>query len=115
MGGGGSPVPAMLGGGQDQGEDEQPPSEIPIPLAALSQPDDQEQMQTPKQGDSVDFQVTATVSRIEGDCAYVVPSAVNGQPLGDEGDEQTPDPDVQEESDLRQQAQGMSGGPSGTP
>lgn len=111
MGGmGGGMASSMLGGGNAQPDsDSQPQAEIPIPLAALSQPDDQEQMQTPKQGDSVDFQVTATVSRIDGETAYVLPQAVNGQPLDDEEGEQAPDPDVQEESDLRQQAGQMSG------
>lgn len=85
---------------------------IPVPLAALSQPDDQEQMQTPGQGDSITFQVDAVVDSINGETAYVKPSAVNGTPLAPDDE---PDPegdpnaaDDQEGQDLQQAAQGMS-------
>ena len=73
----------------DEGdEDEQEPGELPIPLEALQQPDDSEQMQTPGEGDSVSFQVDAIVTRVEGEMAYVKPSAVNGHPLPEEGEDE---------------------------
>lgn len=86
---------------------------IPIPLAALAQPNDKEQMNTPGEGDAVTFQVDAVIDSVNGDTAYVKPSAVNGTPL--EADDSAPDPtaqedagDLQEGSALRDQAQGMS-------
>jgi len=82
------PRPAPPGpGAMDEGEDGQEPGELPVPLVALQQPDDSEQMQTPGEGDSVSFQVDAVITRVEGDCAYVKPSAVNGHPLPEEGEE----------------------------
>ena len=57
-----------------------PPSlEQCIPLAALSQPDDSDQLTQPEVGDAVDYTVTGKVTRIEGDMAYVMAEAVNGQ------------------------------------
>ena len=65
---------------------------IPVPLSALAQPDDKEQMQTPSEGDSVSLQVDATILSIQGDTAIIKPSAINGQPLDEDGeDESQPD------------------------
>lgn len=50
-----------------------------IPLEALSQPDDSDQLTQPEVGDAVDFSVTGKVTRIEGDMAYVMPETVNGK------------------------------------
>ncbi len=80
-----------------------------MPLKSLAQPDNQEQMNTPGVGDSVSMQVDATVTRIDGDNAYVKPSAVNGTPLDagetDEEEAAEPagasDPDDSETADLR--------------
>lgn len=55
--------------------------EVCVPLASLAQPDDQEQLQTPAAGDVVSVQVDATLTRIEGENAYLKPTAVNGKPL----------------------------------
>lgn len=86
--------------------------EIPVPLSALAQPDDQEQMQTPEPGDEVDMTVSAKITRVEGQTAYIQPTAINGNPLGAQGEEQDeqPDADAQEGSDLQAMAQQMSGG-----
>lgn len=100
------PNPAQPGpGAMDEDDNEQSPGELPIPIAALQQPDDSEQMQTPGEGDSVSFQVDAVITRIEGDCAYVKPSAVNGTPLPKDDAGQPPeDADVAEGQTLRQTA-----------
>lgn len=105
--GGASGMPPQ--GGQGGQDDQEAPGEIPVPLAALAQPDDQEAMQQPEVGDTITMQVDATVCRIEGDCAYVYPTAVNGNPLP--GQQKTPTPDDtddQEGSELQAQAQQMS-------
>ena len=66
------------------------PAGIPVPLSALAQPDDKEQMQTPAEGDTVSLQVDATIISVQGETAMIQPTAVNGQPL-DKAGEQTPD------------------------
>lgn len=88
--------------------------EVCVPLKALTQPDQQDQMQTPAVGDSGTMTVDYIVTRIEGDNAYVKPNSVNGTALDDgEADEPTPDseggPDEgDDEGDtLRSQAQAM--------
>ena len=80
------------------------PGEVAVPLKSLAQPDDKEQVQTPTEGDAVNFTVDATVTRIEGDTAFVKVSAVNGNPVDDEAAEPAADPDLQEGADLRSMA-----------
>jgi hypothetical protein len=79
-------------------------TELPVPLSALAQPDDSEKMQTPAAGDSVSIQVDAQIVRIEGETAYVRPTAVNGNPLDEEAAEDPELPDETEGSDLRSMA-----------
>lgn len=50
-----------------------------IPIEALQQPDEGDQLTAPEVGDEVDFTVSGKVTRIEGAFAYVLPSTVNGQ------------------------------------
>lgn len=78
--------------------------ELPVPLAALAQPDDAEKMQTPAAGDTVSLQVDATVTRIEGELAYVRPTAVNGNPLDEEAGENPEAADEREGTELRAMA-----------
>ncbi len=79
---------------------------VKIPLKALAQPDDKEQMQTPGEGDSVSFTVDGTIESIDGENAVVRPMNVNNTPL----DENEGEPDgtneapANEESDLRSMA-----------
>lgn len=54
-----------------------------VPLAALNLPDNTEQMQSPEQGDKVQYTVEGTVTRIEGDNAYIKRDTINGQPVND--------------------------------
>lgn len=73
-----------------------------VPIDALAMPDDQEQMQPPAVGDAVNYQVDGKITRIDGQNAYVMPTAVNGQQMADMK-EQEPD----QEGALRQEAQEM--------
>lgn len=62
-----------------------------VPLAALGIPGEGEQMENPEVGDLVDYQVSGKVTRIEGDKAYVMPEAVNGQEVKADAPTQQPD------------------------
>ena len=79
-------------------------SEVCVPLKALQQPDDNEEMQTPSEGDTVSLTVDAAVTRIEGNNAYVKPMSVNGVQLDNEGGESEDDSDQAEGDALRQEA-----------
>lgn len=57
-----------------------------VPLALLSMPDDQDQMQPPEVGDVVNYQVTGKVVAIEGDYAKVQRQSINGQELQDDNE-----------------------------
>jgi hypothetical protein len=79
--------------------------EMCIPLSSLSQPDEQDNMQAPAVGDPVTFTAEGTISRIDGDNAYIQPTAVNGQKI----DNSTPQ--MPEEDRLRQMASAMPANP----
>jgi hypothetical protein len=105
---------------QAAGPDGGPPAAAPaapmggnedcIPLAALNMPDDQEQMQAPGQGDKVQYTIEGTVSRIEGDNAYVTRESINGQPapkaFGDEPEQPGEPSDEDQMGELTEQAKG---------
>lgn len=55
--------------------------EICVPLTALAMPDESEAMQPPADGDKVQGNFEATVSRSEGDKAYIKLTSINGEPL----------------------------------
>lgn len=76
-------------------------NEICVSLAALSQPDEQDQMEPPAVGDKVQANIEGTVSRVEGDNAYITLEAVNGQEV--KGGEAAPD----ELGELQSMAQNM--------
>lgn len=57
-----------------------------VPLAALQQPDDTEQMITPEVGDMVTYTVEGRVARVEGETASVTVESVNGKPIHSEGE-----------------------------
>ncbi len=92
--------------------------EVCVPLAALSQPDDKDTLQTPKVGDSGTMTVDFTVTKIDGDNAYVKPSAVNGTAVGEDAgsaedstqadDVGSPEGDAAEGADLRSQMTGKT-------
>lgn len=56
-------------------------TEICLPLSSLSVADTEGNTVSPSQGDSVDVTITGTVSRIDGDMAYIRPDASNGEAL----------------------------------
>lgn len=73
-----------------------------IPLTALAQPDQTEQMANPEVGDLVTYTVEGTVTRVEGENAYVQRKAVNGQEVAGAA------PEPQDElSALKSEAAGM--------
>lgn len=73
-----------------------------VPLDSLKEPDEQQQMQSPEVGNPVVMTVEGTISRIEGQNAYVTPSAVNGQKLDQMQGQAAPEGDQ-----LRQMASSM--------
>lgn len=56
--------------------------DICVPVGALAMGEDGS---TPQQGDTGSAQVDFTVSRVEGDNAYLTIDKVNGEPVMDEG------------------------------
>jgi len=76
-------------------------NEICVDLQALAMPDEKDQMQPPAVGDKVQANVEGTVSRIEGDKAYVTMEAVNGQKVAENTTTPT---DGEEEANLQQMA-----------
>lgn len=83
------------------------PMEHPVPLAALRQPDDQEQLVQPEVGDEVTYTVTGTVARIEGERVVVTPTSVNGQEVA--ADAGAPGPELEPDlAALEAEAKGMS-------
>jgi hypothetical protein len=78
-----------------------------VPVAALQMPGEDDQMNTPGVGDKVQFQAEGTVTRIEGENAYIKPEAANGKPL--EAEEapmkDSASPDEQEFASLKGEAE----------
>lgn len=58
-----------------------------VSLQALAMPDEGERLETPAVGDRVSYQVEGTITRIEGDKAYIAKEAVNGQPEEPDADD----------------------------
>jgi hypothetical protein len=52
-----------------------------VPVAALQQPDDQEQLVTPEVGDMVSYTVEGRVTRLDGETAVVTVESANGKPI----------------------------------
>lgn len=77
-----------------------------VPVAALQQPDDSDELVTPEIGDVVSYTVEGKISRIEGDKAYVTVETANGKPMADEQPEQTADESGL--AALQQEAEGMT-------
>lgn len=100
----GGPVPPMPSA--------PPPAEDAVSLSALAIPGDGERMESPSVGDKVAYQVEGTISRIEGDRAFVTKSAVNGQPCEPDADNAggAPDQDADDLGKLESDAAAMSQG-----
>lgn len=100
--------------GAGQSDDSAMGSEDCVPLSSLAMPDadNADQMANPEVGDKVNYQIEGTVTRIEGDNAYVKRDAINGDPVegsGEDDGQAEPDADDQEGSDLRGMAEKMGG------
>lgn len=76
-----------------------------VSLSALAMPGDDEQMAAPELGDKVQYTVEGTISRIEGDNAYITREAVNGEPVKGAAPMAPEAPD--EMGELRGMAEGM--------
>lgn len=76
-----------------------------VPVAALQQPDEADQLVTPEVGDVVSYTVEGKISRIEGDKAYVTVEAANGKPVAEDKPEQSEDEGLMA---LQQEAEGMT-------
>lgn len=70
-----------------------------VPVAALSMPDESEQMTPPEVGDEVTYQVTGKVTAINGEIATIERTSVNGQEIG------SAEPDADDEQGLMEEAQ----------
>jgi len=73
--------------------------EMCVPLSSLAMPGEDEKMNTPDVGDPIQLQVEGTLTRIEGENAYVSPKSVNGKPVSEEGAKVTNTPDSDENGD----------------
>jgi hypothetical protein len=93
-----------LGAAPEPEGDEGGSMEMCVPLSSLGQPDEQDNMQPPAVGDPVTFTTEGTISRVEGDNAYITPTAVNGQKIENSA------PAMPEEDRLRQMASAMPPG-----
>jgi hypothetical protein len=58
-----------------------------LPVSALAMPDEAEQMEPPKVGDVVNFQVEGKVTAVDGNNATVTLASVNGQAIGEAEDD----------------------------
>ena len=58
-----------------------PAMEDRVPLSALANADESNQMTTPAVGDRVSYSVDGKIIRIEGDQAFIQKESVNGQEL----------------------------------
>lgn len=78
-------------------------SEFSLPVAALALPGEQGNNVTPAAGDEVDITGTATVSRIEGDTAFLTPTTINGEKVAAAAP-MKPESLDDEEEDMREDA-----------
>lgn len=111
-----SPVPGapnLPGQANPSGPGNQPGppanGEICVPLSALAQPDAGDQLQTPEEGDTVTMQVDATVDRIEGDNAYIKPTAINGNPIANPGRKSAASPAADDDGQSSDEADAAEG------
>ena len=100
--------------GEPDGPDDMTPGEDCVSLKSLAMPDPDsgDQMANPEVGDRVNYQVEGTVTRIEGDNAYVKRETINGEPVEDDdnnGQDDQGNEDDQERQDLGGMASQMGG------
>lgn len=62
-----------------------------VPVAAVSVPDEGEQMAAPEPGDTVRYEVEGKVDHVAGGHVYVDPATINGQPMTEKSAEPVAD------------------------
>lgn len=87
----------------DDGADRVIDLEQCVPAAAVSVPDEGEQLAAPEPGDTVRYVVEGRVTRTDGGHVYVQPTTINGQPV----EEAKPEQPVDELATMREEAEGM--------
>lgn len=92
-------MPEMADGGD---LDSVPSLEQCVPVAAVSVPDQDEQMAAPEPGDTVRYEVEGKVNRVAGGHVYVEPIAINGQPV-----EAKAEPVADDLAAMSEEAEGM--------
>ena len=70
--------------------------EIPVPLDSLSMPGEDDKMNAPAIGDPVQVQAEGTVTKIEGQIAFVSFKSINGKPIDSEAAKTTNTPEADE-------------------
>lgn len=83
----------VIASGKGQGS-----NDVQVPVSALAVDGT-----NPEQGDHVEFTVAGTVSRIDGDNAYVTPQKINGEEIENPKEEaaETPQDEADEETQMR--------------
>ena len=79
-----------------------------VPVEFLSQPDENDHMTTPTEGEDITMQVEAVITRIENGKAYFTPKAINGNVLKEESETPTPEDSEETGNGLRDEAEKMS-------
>lgn len=79
--------------------------EMCVALKSLALPDEGDNLQNPTIGDVVNFTVDGKITRIEGDKAYIEPTAVNGEPVSEAEETEGPSLDDQQAALSQQAAQ----------
>lgn len=80
-----------------------------VPVSALAQPGEDEQMNPPGIGDVVQYQKEGKVTRIEGDNAYVKVQAVNGKPVTAEDAKTKDTPEMNSNNEFAQLQEAAAG------
>lgn len=80
---------------------------IPADTVAVPDPDQDEAMVPPEEGDTVRYEVEGKVTRTEGGHVYVQPVAINGQPVN--GNDEQPAEEAELDK-LRDEAGAMDAG-----
>lgn len=104
------------GEGYDKGDNDNSNEDcVALSSLAMPDPDNGDQMANPEVGDRVTYTVEGTVTRIEGEDAYVKRETINGQPVSGQSneDEGPGDQEDQADQDERNQLGGMAQGMGG--
>lgn len=87
--------------------------ELCIPLSALAAPDEKDNMVEPQEGDIVPFSGECQITRVQGKNAYATLTAVNGQKIDENDEDEGPPGEDEEEASIRADLGNGGGGGSG--